>query len=48
MKLVSNKGNPEMNDTSDFLKEELYCHFYFGLTEVWMGRDVMAKDDEVM
>ena len=49
VKVVSKKGDLEMSDTSDFLKEEAYRHFYFGVPEGWMGLDVvMVKDEEVV
>ena len=48
VKVVSKKGDPDMSDTSDFLKQEAYRHFYFGVPEGWMGMDVMVKDEDVV
>ena len=48
VKVVSKKGDPDMSDTSDFLRDEAYRHFYFGVPEGWMGMDVMVRDEEVV
>jgi len=47
VKVVSKKGDPDMSDTSDFVRKEAYRHFYFGIPEGWMGSDaVMVKDED--
>ena len=48
MKLVAKKGDPDMHDTSRFLKEGDFHHDYFGVLKGWVGVNVMVKDEEVV
>lgn len=49
VKVVSKQNDPDMTDTSDFVRKEAYRHFYFGVPERYMGLNVvMVKDENVV
>lgn len=45
VKVIAKANDPNMVFVSDFVKEEAYKHYYFGLPEGWMGMDVAVKDE---
>ena len=47
VKVVSKQGDPDMTDTSDFVRKEAYRHFYFGVPEGWMGLDVVKSKRKI-